>query len=738
MRARSFVTLALLLGTLPSLALVQGPRAPAVPGWLAVPLQKEFKHGDHVPKEWVDPKVPEVWRDCRGCHRFDAQNLVSAPQQQCPACHGPGLAPAPGWPQDLRKFRTRTRDAFRHHSHAMLECRQCHGAIGQNFLIDDFDIRTGPGQCAKCHEAGRLDFASLLFFDAAQKEAAERDVPAYRQKLVEAFAGPAGGVNTQPLPVGGDLDHADHCGVVNGGLGSLIACAECHANIPQANARQTGTGNIPLDKCGSCHKTDRVPARAATAAKPQRPLHSLGTFAHADHYAFLAPGAQKKRGVCSEEAYARIEKGCDACHKSDARAFGRPDADFPFRGGFSKDRYVDCQECHDVAGWQTGETPAAPLHASTGRSGWDRCGNCHVFGKPDMAKVRVTTEVERLTGRTFVFPANVHPDITSSGITRSEQRGRAAVQECKECHRARVPALDTRLQKKVFRHDTHLPAAPEQKDCASCHPSATTAVKTADLAGSDRRTYTLSGCTKCHWGDAVAEERATGETEQLTAPKKTCVEFPHGPHVGKANLSCLQCHAAAADGRDIETSEGALLCNKCHDHKEGQPGEPKYEGLFNGGALSCARCHHETTAAGAAPVAVVPLPGSATDARYVVEQTTFGGFTDAQFHPLGVGCTECHKANETAGRLVEVLTPVRDEDRLRATLEVSVHAGGGVKEPAECLRCHWKPVGKWREAVNTSAGTDADKAFRFKPGSKETRDKFGNDGEGYPGKAARG
>jgi hypothetical protein len=421
------------------LALVQRPQAP---------VAKPFKHGDHVQLEWLDPKVPEVWRDCRGCHRFDERNLVSAPQLQCPACHGPGLAPAAGWPQDLRKFRSRTGDAFRHHSHAMLECRQCHGAIGQNFLPDDFDIRTGAGQCAKCHEAGRLDFDSLLFFDAAKKEAAERDKAAYQKKLVEVFAGPGGGINTQPLPVGGDFDHADHCGVQNGALGSLLACVECHANIPQASARETGTGRIPTDKCGSCHKTDRAPVRAAPAVRPQqRRQQSLGTFAHADHFEFLAPGRQKKPGVCSEEAYARIEKGCDTCHKSDARAFGRPDADFPFRGGYSKDRYVDCQECHDVAGWQTGETPAAPLHASTGRSGWARCANCHVFGKPDMAKLRVTTEVERLAGRTFVFPANVHPDITSSGITRSEQAGRAVVQQCRECHRARVPALDTRLQK---------------------------------------------------------------------------------------------------------------------------------------------------------------------------------------------------------------------------------------------------------------------------------------------------
>jgi hypothetical protein len=247
----------------------------------------------------------------------------------------------------------------------------------------------------------------------------------------------------------------------------------------------------------------------------------------------------------------------------------------------------------------------------------------------------------------------------------------------------------------------------------------------------------LSGCTKCHWGDVVVEERATGE-EQPIAQKKTCVEFPHAPHVGAANLSCLQCHVAAANGRDIETLPGALLCNQCHDHKEGQPGEPKYEGLFNGGALSCVRCHHEATAGNAAPVAVVPLPGSAaTDARYLVDQTTFGGFADAQFHPLAVACTECHKANESNGRLVELLGG-RNADPLSATLNVSVHAGGGRKEPAECLRCHWKPVGKWRDAVNTSAGTEEDKALRFRPGSKQARDKFGNDSEGYPGKTARG
>ncbi|HEX6812511.1 MAG TPA: cytochrome c3 family protein [Planctomycetota bacterium] len=745
--ARRVFTLALLLAALASLAAIQRPPAPLVTA-AATGAAKPFRHGEHVAQEWLDAKVPEVWRDCRGCHRFDAQNLVSSPQQQCASCHGAGLAPAPGWPADLQRFRSRTGGAFRHHTHAVLECRQCHGAIGQAFLLDDFDIRTGPGQCAKCHEEGRLDsLDALRFFDTkAGDDARALGLEAYAKKLVAAFAGPTGGINTQPLPAGGDFDHGDHCGVVEAGgsvgLGSLLRCVDCHTNIPQAGARETGTGRIPTDKCGSCHRSENAPARAAAGdKKPQRRLWSLGTFAHADHYAFLAGQKQKKPGVCSDDAYAKIENGCDACHESDAKALGRPDADFPFRGGFSKNRYVDCQECHDVPGWQTGETTAAPLHASTGRSGWDRCTSCHVFGEPDMARVRVTTQVERLAGRTFVFPANVHPDITQKGITRSEQRGRATVQECKTCHRARVPELPSRQRKSQFRHDTHLPAAPKPEDCTACHPNAATAGRSAELAGADRRTYSLARCSDCHWGDVVGEELTAGETrETMAAQQKACVEFPHGPHVTAAKLSCLQCHAPAAEGRAIETLPGALLCNQCHDHEPGQEGEPKVEGLFDGGATSCARCHHEARAQDAARVAVVPRIGaSAADPRYAVDQTTFPGFADAQFHPLGGNCTECHKANESKGRLVEVFTPVGSGDRLFATLNVSVHPPDQPqKTPADCLRCHWKPVGKWQDAVNTSAGSEDDKKLRRRPGSAETRKLFGNDNEGYPGSRARG
>ncbi|MEO6595087.1 MAG: cytochrome c3 family protein [Planctomycetota bacterium] len=702
----------------------------------AGPLEP-FKHGAHVPSEWLDPRTKEVWRDCRGCHRFDAEHLVSAPQQECDKCHiGTGKLQRdfdPDWQNDLGTNSTRTRAAYRHHTHAMLECRQCHKSTSTEFLFDDFDIRTGPGLCAQCHEQGRLDFASLQFFDAAAKQAAAQvGAESYAKKLVEVFAGPTGGLNTKPLPVGGDFDHGDHCGVQNGVLGTLLACVDCHVNITRATATEVGTGKIPAKKCGECHIANAAKVAAAPAAPAKRmprAMLSLGTFAHGDHFAFQR-GARKP-AVCSEQAYTKIEQGCLGCHTYKPENPGRPGRDFPFESGKSQHRFGDCIGCHDQPAWQTGESATAPLHGS----GWKSCASCHVFGESDIARRRLMIEVERIAERTFVFPANVHPDITVDGVARSDASGRPALPDCKDCHRAKVKELTTRLANKPFRHDSHLPSLSEPKHCLECHPTASSGDSSAQLASPNLRAYSLAGCTKCHWGGEVTESTTPGE--QLASKKKT-VEFPHGAHVTAGKQSCLECHAIG-DGRDITTKPEASGCYQCHDHKTGGP---TYEGLFDGRAASCAHCHHDETRVATAPlvVAIPPVRDSAaakTDPRYNVEQTVFAGFADAQFHPLGMKCSECHKAGVRADGGIDPLLPVV-KDHLRASWTASVHAKDGRKEPATCLSCHWKPAKSWSVNVQGADGTAAEKAFRLAPSSKATRDKFGSDGEGYPGERAGG
>ncbi|MBL8756498.1 MAG: hypothetical protein JNK15_24605 [Planctomycetes bacterium] len=700
-----------------------------------------FSHKQHVDEVWFALDTAEVWRDCRGCHVFDEKRPTSAPQEHCDACHGAGnLAKdyLPGWDKDLGKNTTRTRDAFRHHTHGMLECRECHLPNNVTFL-KDFDVVTGPGQCARCHDpalggaaAGMV--ASLRWFRGAQDETtakalgvpfrapvAPADHAAYAQKLVEVFAGPTGGINTTKLPVGGDFDHYDH---------GAIACDRCHTNIRTATATEVGTGTIPADGCATCHVADvqKTGARAATAARKEvRPLWSLGAFAHGDHYAFLQPGAQRKPGVANAAAYDAIANsktnGCEVCHTQDLSGVGLPQRDFPFGRGKSKNLYLDCTSCHDGATFATGETPQKALHDSTdgaedGKNGWTGCASCHVFGQKDFAAQRPTAEATRLQGRTFSFPANTHPDITRLGIDRS---GRQALADCASCHRAKVQALPTRLEQKAFRHATHLPKNATENDCKGCHPSAVTAATAGELASADFRTYTLDGCTTCHTGGAVTE--VAGPAPQ----KRSVVAFPHGPHA-KAGAKCTDCHELAADGGDAVTKPKALDCSQCHDHVAGGC---TTEQIFGDQVRSCRQCHHDPGTA-APPALAIPsrrgTPAAALDARYTATQNSFAGFVDSQFHPVA-NCKDCHRADLAPDpKWPGVRVPRADHIKAAST---SPHRGSTRKEPAECLRCHWKPMNGLSDGVD--AGTPEEREWRRQPTSPATRAKFGNERDGYPG-----
>ena len=726
------------------------------------PKPVAFGHQNHVSERWLSPGSgdsanPETYRDCRGCHRFGPNDLHSSPQRVCAACHvGTGtLQPRfePGWNNDLSAYKTRTDPAFRHHTHGMLECRECHLPPSARFRGGHFPIHTGPGQCARCHDPqvngavvatlrwfqgldapgmkeqlGLRDFERPADTDAARAE--------YAVKLNRVFAGPTGGVNTPPtqLPVGGKFDHADHIDPTGGPGG--IECGVCHATIPTAQAAQVGTGQIQIAGCKDCHIKDaaKQPAgRAPAAQNVDRPLWTLGTFAHVDHYRFLGAGAKRDDTVAGEPAHRDIaERGCKACHAYAPSVPGFSDRDFPFEPN-GRYRYRDCIACHDVAGWQTGETETAPLHHSTGGAGngWQRCGDCHVLGEPDLKKTRPQLEVQRWTARTFRFPANTHPDITTTGVQRAGA-ARAAI-DCSECHRAKVPALDSRVRRQQFRHDTHLPAQWDGAACAKCHPRANTATNAAELAVEPFRTYTLAVCTDCHWGGPVSEETADDEQPAV----RRVVAFPHGPHVQQHRQGCQQCHALGEDGRDVTTKPTALDCSACHDHVDNGPDDSNYEGLFDGRAASCGKCHRGEVAG--ARVATAPVPNAVRTSA----QSQFAGFADAQYHPDQQACTACHRrieapAGDPAGRWRTIAVPVAT-DHLRAVHPGKVHTGAPFPDVPACLRCHWTAVDGMADGARNAAGTPAQRESRGAPESPKTRREFGNAFDDYPGgERARG
>src|SRR5690606_24022788 len=183
---------------------------------------KPFKHSEHVNRAWQSLSIPEVFRDCRGCHRFSASNEFSTPQAECAGCHqGAGKLNSqfdPGWNQNLGSYATRTSQAFRHYTHGMLECRQCHhDEVG---LFAHMPIRTGPAFCAECHEktVTAADVQKFQWLQGVQDDAFAKavglpsafqqpnDAAAYAKRLDEVFAGPTGGLNTTALPAGRDFD----------------------------------------------------------------------------------------------------------------------------------------------------------------------------------------------------------------------------------------------------------------------------------------------------------------------------------------------------------------------------------------------------------------------------------------------------------------------------------------------------------------------------------------------------
>jgi hypothetical protein len=702
----------------------------AAPAKAQDPRPAPFQHSQHVPDAWTAKNRSEVWRDCRGCHRFSAEQPVSAPQAVCNDCHvGDGrleLQAAAPWQKDLAPYASRSAQGFRHHTHAMLACRQCHPPAATG-VSGHFAIETGPASCAPCHD-GRGDAAAFDLFEghfASADAAAQYRRELDGKRLADVFGGAAGGMNTAPLPAGTAFEHADH-------LAAGVQCADCHDQLERAAAGQTGLGRAPTQTCGKCHQAAAGAALRPAAPKQElRPLWSLGTFAHADHLAFAR--RTRKDGVCGENAYAQITaEGCASCHTQRPAVVDGTRRDFPFGESLGRHRFADCVGCHDRPAWQTGEgTGGTPrLHGGDGAggSGFRACAGCHTFAGGSLADDRPTAEVERATGRTFVFPAQTHPDITTRGVERGAQQGRPAIEDCAKCHRARVPELPTRLEARAFRHDTHLPVQPTSADCAVCHPSAAAATtsRSRALAARGNRTYDLAACGKCHWGGAVSEQEVPGRP--LAAARRV-VEFAHAAHTQNGRLACTECHAPDADGGEIVTRPEALACRQCHDHKEGGS---RAEILFGSQVASCARCHRAADRAAPARADVPSprgAPANAQDPRYARQQDVFGGFAAPQFHPLDRACTECH---------LQATAVVRPDvaDHVPAVRRGKVHRDGAMKEPAECLRCHWTPCGSvWSSHVNGAGGSVEERRLRASPAGAEARTRFGNEREGYPGTA---
>lgn len=700
----------------------------------------DFSHADHVQFGWWDAGTEEVWRDCRGCHVFEAPR--PEPRDECTECHYDEgsfqLVLADGYPEQVRSFRSELDvGAFGHGDHEQLACRACHHprSVDPGTRLglsesDDLPVPVGVGSCTTCHRedgaATRYDELVALRGNRLMRgEVSE----GWEARFFERLNDPA----TAGIEPARPFSHADHVEWLaraeplaqlrapGAQGGSTSQCGACHASTMSSAGAALFTATYDARVCATCHLNASGPLVVESREGATTKSATYLTFDHADHLGFTERGE-----LATADGYGRIEvNGCLACHAHDDDA-----ETYVLREGM--DDYGGCRSCHEGPEWMA-EAPARDDRPAW-RHDWTGCEACHDFTRETEKRLR-PAEVERVRPGSFDVVSQVHP-----GIMLGDREA-----TCAGCHRGQVEELPSRLPASRFRHATHLPAAPAswtpetlvdvEQRCLTCH--ATRIVETgssaevgrlldgASLDPSDERfglTYDPAACAQCH-GDvdlaravASAEAGAGGEVRPSGR-----VSFPHDAHVGARwrdePMKCVTCHdvsgpsPAFLDG-DLGVLPAAQDCTMCHAHDE----EAR---AFTGNAgavevASCASCHEGGLPSG--PVESLP-------------RLTVAGFAGHQLHRRDEACSSCH----LLGGWDEAVAPAsrlnarsrRGPDGL-AAFHRDPH--GPVKEGppgTACNDCHWNG----RTAAMPTADDPASNAVRAAQGNLRTTAR----GTPYPG-----
>lgn len=592
--------------------------------------RKAFIHGGakgHVRSDWYEPANKddqELWRDCQGCHGYPEMRRYEDPQPRCVACHyGGSMAVAADDPRYLTGLVRPENGAFYHYDHRapVMACRDCHlptldggrPAVGAEPVVE-----TGKGSCIDCHDP---------------VSAPER----WKKQVQAVVRGYCAKLNDSPSMKENDprarFLHDRH--LPPGKAADPQACVPCHRTVADARADDLGNHEVDVNACRECHRTQDGSGVRFDIAKAGFTSRTDGTFPHDKHLSAKA-----------RETDRSLDQGCIRCHVP-AEVNGLPSYGLkPFTG---PDHYQTCLECH--------------FHKKqeiTDHGTIDGCMNCHDLSGRDMKTNRPVATVARPRPVRYEVRAQAHPLITGGGPDAA----------CKDCHRAKVPELPSRIGTKVFSHDTHLPADPKPADCLECHVRVGTTSGPASPAVDFYAPE--SACRKCHLGDGL-------RTVPAAAMERTVPVFPHDKHLGESarakdarirDLGCVACHVPAQNGEPgVGTTPEAAACTLCHDH-----GERKEitGGKDRGYVSQCQSCHHRG----------VPDRGfEQKDARVVVQ-----GTLSPQYHPDSKACRECHA----------VVPPPEFRQRGPATYRVfgefsaeSPHATLGYPADKGCTACHW-------------------------------------------------
>lgn len=652
-----------------------------------------FRHVDHVRRDWgkVENGEPsEYARDCRGCHFYRGQDDTRDPQAVCESCHLNGDDPAGGpkaltldpsrttadFLDDLDKLRTPDRP-FRHWSHREYKCASCHegtsGKPDDPGRAGDVKFRPGWHTCLECH-------------DPKGSQAIDRD-PSGAKNL--SFVQ---GLNTylskRAARPEARFRHDEH--LARGTDRDMAACAPCHGQITSAPSSRgpaaLGPREVDRAACARCHLTDDPGKPIETGF--ERRDHAcalLGTFPHDLH--------------CNENARSKDatirEQGCLACHTSvdNGRTYG-------LQSVFREDLYKACSACHD----KLEPNPLRVVDAAgvDDHGKVQNCDPCHTFGAGTMKDTRPSTEVSRRRPSAFAFVTHDHPVITLKG-GKLEQGA-----DCRKCHRATLDGgLRTRIGRKRFSHDTHLPPSPTAADCDKCHADVSGAATPGDL-----KLYSDASCSECHKGltpdpARPPEERKVQAVFDGPASRRRVPTFPHQLHLDavrnrsaadfaessrdafrKLSQGCIACHVPKQGGAtEVGTLPEALDCSLCHDHDKPDICADKDRAYVS----TCAKCHGD-----AGPVVGEPFDDFREFAK---------GLSGAQWHPNPADrrCDECHLPGASVFERPKGVFVIAKLQYEAGSFHARFDKESNLKVPRDqkCADCHWHQMIARKELIGS-------------------------------------
>jgi nitrate/TMAO reductase-like tetraheme cytochrome c subunit len=377
-----------------------------------------------------------------------------------------------------------------------------------------------------------------------------------------------------------------------------VACSSCHGDVTR------GTGDVPRERCGTCHNQQAHLDRYDEVEFIHR--HHVADHAvsclqcHTEIHHGLPPREEHYRGACANchvgahGTPANVYRGtggrevpdnpgvmylarvtCNGCHRPPFRATPAPLAGATFKAdplacidchgtGFEgmSDRWQTevrrdtkrvqqaLEELHELLAeeWEDGDPAAARRHYDNaafnlGLVLLDRSEGVHNLPYVRDLLRRSAEDVRK--GMRALDPEDTSAPVRIGPRVASKE-GCTSL-----CHTGIAEVGIARARDLPFTHAAHVTRA--RLDCAACHraePHGTTVVQRADCVSCHHRSEEPEQCDKCHV-----------EVSRLWKQEPEGVD-----NVPMRDLDCLACHEGLDEGHSQARVKEA--CDSCHEDDE--------------------------------------------------------------------------------------------------------------------------------------------------------------------------